>query len=60
MKEIGDGQIAFGRTEAVLNSPTESDFQDTFKNSRSAWSDAYVWKGTALRVMVASRTKVSF
>jgi hypothetical protein len=34
-------------SQAVLNSLTEHDFQDAFKNGRSAGNGAYVWKGTS-------------
>jgi hypothetical protein len=46
-------------SQAVLNTRTEHDFQDVFKNGRSAGNDAYVQKRTTSRVMVASRPKVS-
>jgi hypothetical protein len=39
----------------MLNSLTEYDFQDAFKNGRSGLNGAYVCKGTALRVMMAKR-----
>jgi hypothetical protein len=41
-------------SQAVLNSLTEHDFQDAFKNDRSAGNGAYALKGTTSRVMVAS------
>jgi hypothetical protein len=47
-------------SQAVLNALTEHDFQDAFKNGRSAGDGAYARKGTTLRMMVASRPKVSF
>jgi hypothetical protein len=47
-------------SQAVLNTRTEHDFQDAFKNGRSAGNGAYVRQGTTSRVMVASRPKVSF
>jgi hypothetical protein len=40
-------------TQAVLNSLTEHDFQDAFKNGRSAGNGAYSLKGTTLRLMMA-------
>jgi hypothetical protein len=46
--------------QAVLNTLTEHDFQDAFKNGRSTGNSAYSWKGTTFRVMVTSRPKVSF
>jgi hypothetical protein len=47
-------------SQAVLNSLTEHDFQDAFKNGRRAGNCAYVWKGTTSRVMVTIRLKVNF
>jgi hypothetical protein len=38
--------------QAVLNSLTEHDLQDAFRNGRSAGKGAYKWKGTTSRVMV--------
>jgi hypothetical protein len=46
--------------QTVLNTHTEHDFQDAFQSGRSAGNGAYALKGTTSRVMVASRTKVSF
>jgi hypothetical protein len=43
--------------QVVLYSITEHNFQDAFKKRTQALG---MWKGTILRVMVASRTKVSF
>jgi hypothetical protein len=45
----------------VLNTLTEHDFQDAFKNAnaRSDWNDAYARKGTISRMMVANRPEVS-
>jgi hypothetical protein len=45
-------------SQAVLNSLTEHDFQDEFKNGRSAGNGAYRMKGTTSRVIVATRPKV--
>jgi hypothetical protein len=45
---------------AVLNTLIEHDFQDAFKNGRSAGNGAYTRKGTTSRVMVTSRPKISF
>jgi hypothetical protein len=36
-----------GESQAVLNTFTEHDFQDAFKNGRSAGNGAYEQKGTA-------------
>jgi hypothetical protein len=47
-------------SDAVLNSLTEHDFQDAFKNSRSAGNGAYTRKRTTSRVMVAIRPKLVF
>jgi hypothetical protein len=43
--------------QAVLNTLTENDFQDAFKNGRSVENDAYARKGITSRFMVASRLK---
>jgi hypothetical protein len=44
----------------MLNTLTEHDFQDAFKNSRIAGNGAYAVKETTSRVMVASKPKVTF
>jgi hypothetical protein len=44
---------------AALNTLTEHDFQDEFKNGRRTGNGAYAWKGTTLRVMAASKPKVA-
>jgi hypothetical protein len=44
----------------VPNILTEHNFQDAFKNGRSTGNSAYAWKGTTLRVIVASTSNVSF
>jgi hypothetical protein len=44
--------------QAVLNTLTENDFQDAFKNGRSAGDVAYASKGTTSRMIVASKPKV--
>jgi hypothetical protein len=46
--------------QAALNTLTEHDFQDAFKNGRSPGNSAHTRKGTNLKVMMASRLKVSF
>jgi hypothetical protein len=53
-------EVIEAESQAVLNTLTDHDFQDAFKNSRSVGSSAYALKGTTSRVMVASRSKVSF
>jgi hypothetical protein len=45
-------------SQATLDTP-QVDFQDAFKNDRSSRNGAYDRKGTASRVMVASRPKVT-
>jgi hypothetical protein len=45
---------------SVLNTLTEHDFQDAFKNGRSAGNGACTQKGTYLRMMMVSRPKISF
>jgi hypothetical protein len=49
-----------GESQAVMNILRGHDFQSAFKNGRSAGNGAYAWKGTTSKVMVASRSKVSF
>jgi hypothetical protein len=44
-------------SQAVLNTLTEHNFQDAFKNAATLGNCAYARKGTTLRVMVASRPK---
>jgi hypothetical protein len=46
--------------QVVPNILTEHDFQDAFKNDRSARNSAYAWNGTTQRVMVTTGTKVTF
>jgi hypothetical protein len=45
---------------AVLNTLTENDFQDAFKNGRSTGNATYAQKGTTSKVTLASRPKVRF
>jgi hypothetical protein len=47
-------------SQGLLNTLTEYDFQDAFKNGRSARNCAYARKGTTSRVVVATRPKVNF
>jgi hypothetical protein len=53
-------EVIEAESQLMLNSLSEHDFQDAFKNGRSAGNSAYMQKGTTSRVMVASRLKVSF
>jgi hypothetical protein len=53
-------EVIMAESQVVLNTLTEHDFQNAFKNGRSAGNDAYARKGTTSRVMVAIRAKVSF
>jgi hypothetical protein len=53
-------EVIEAEAQVVLNTLTEQDLQDAFKNGRSTEDFAYVQKGTASRVMVASRPKVNF
>jgi hypothetical protein len=53
-------EVIDAELQAVLNTVAEHDFQDAFKNGRSAGNCAYMWKGSTLRMMVASKPKVSF
>jgi hypothetical protein len=54
---IDTNEVIEAESQTVLNTLPEHNFQDAFKNGRSAMN---VWKGTTLRVMVASWPKVSF
>jgi hypothetical protein len=47
-------------SQAVLNTLMKHDFQDAFEDGSSDGNKVYMWKGTTSRVMVASRSKVSF
>jgi hypothetical protein len=53
-------EVIEAESQAVLNTITEHDFRMDLKNGRSAGNGVYLRKGTTLRVMVASRPKVSF
>jgi hypothetical protein len=46
-------EVIVTESQAALNTLTEHDFQDVFKNGRSAWNGTYTSKGT-------SKPKVSF
>jgi hypothetical protein len=52
-------EVMKAEQQAVLNL-TEHDFQDVFKNGRTAGNGAYAREGTTSRVVLASRPKVSF
>jgi hypothetical protein len=51
-------EVLEAESQAVLDTLTEHDFQDAFKNVRSAGSSACPRNGTTSRVMMASRPKV--
>jgi hypothetical protein len=53
-------EVIEAESQVVLNVLTEHDFQDAFKNGRSAGNGIYLWKGTTASLIVASRPKVSF
>jgi hypothetical protein len=57
---VDTNEVIEAETQAVLNTLTEHDFQDAFKNGRSAGNGAYTQKETISRVMVTSSLKVSF
>jgi hypothetical protein len=59
-RHFDTNEVMESESQAVLNSLTEHDFQDAFKNGRSSGNGAYARKGTTSRAMVASRPKVSF
>jgi hypothetical protein len=48
-------EVMEAESQAVLNTLTEHDFQDGFKNGRSAGNGAYEQNGTTWRVMVAGQ-----
>jgi hypothetical protein len=52
-------EVIEAKLQFMLNTLTEHDLQDAFKNGRNAGNGAYMRKGTS-RVMVASSSKVSF
>jgi hypothetical protein len=53
-------EVIKAELQAVLNTLTEYDFQDIFKNGRSTGIGAYAWKGTTLKVISVRRARVSF
>jgi hypothetical protein len=53
-------EVIEAESQAALNTLTEHDFQDAFKNGRSAGNGTYARKGTTSRVIVACRPKVCF
>jgi hypothetical protein len=46
------------KSQAVLKTLTEQDFENAFKNDRNAGNDAYAWKATTSSVMVAYRPEI--
>jgi hypothetical protein len=62
IKHLDTNEVIESELQVVLNTLTERNFQDAFKNCRNAGNGAYAWKETTLMVMVmvASRPKVSF
>jgi hypothetical protein len=53
-------EVMEAESHAVLNTLTEHNFQDAFKNGRTAGNGAYSRNGTTTRAMVASSPNVSF
>jgi hypothetical protein len=53
-------EVLEAESQVALNTLTEHDFQDDFKKWRSTGNGAYVRKWNTLRVIVASRPKVTF
>jgi hypothetical protein len=51
-------EVIEAESQVVLNTVTEHNIQDPFKNSKSTENGTYTQKGTTSRVMVASRLKV--
>jgi hypothetical protein len=52
---LDTSEVMDAESQGVLNTLTEHDFQDAFKNGKSVRKDAYRRKGTTSRAMVASR-----
>jgi hypothetical protein len=59
-RHFGTTEVIKAESQAVLNTLRKHNFQEAFKNGRSAGKDAYTRKGTASTVMVASRSTVAF
>jgi hypothetical protein len=59
-RNFGTINVIETESQAVLNTVTEKDFLDAFKNGRSAGNGAYVQNEATSRVMVDSMPKVSF
>jgi hypothetical protein len=53
-------EVTEAESQGVLNILTEHDFKDALKNGRSTGYGACSYKGTSLRLLVASRPKDSF
>jgi hypothetical protein len=53
-------EVMEAESQAVLNTLTEQDFQDGFKNGRIAVNGAYWWKGNTSRVMWPINPKLVF
>jgi hypothetical protein len=53
-------EVNEAESQSVLNTLTEQDFQDGFKNVKSAGNGACARMGTASRAMIASTPKISF
>jgi hypothetical protein len=53
-------EVTEAESQVVQNTLTQHEFQDAFKNGKSAGKRVYALKGTTLRVIVASRHKNSF
>jgi hypothetical protein len=53
-------EVPEAKPQAALNTLTEHDFQDAYKNCRTTGTGEYAWKGTTSRVIVANRPKVIF
>jgi hypothetical protein len=56
----GTVEVIEAESQAVLNTLTGQDFQDSFKHASSTGNNAYSRKGSTSKVMVTSRPKVRF
>jgi hypothetical protein len=58
-RHFDTNEVIDAESQAVLNTLTEQDFQDAFRNSCIARKGAYAGKGNISRLMVANRPKVT-
>jgi hypothetical protein len=59
-RHFGTIEVIAAESQTVLNTLTEHDFQDAFKNDKSAGKGVYARRETTSNVTVASRPKLVF